>query len=747
MSSGVDSTYKGAAHTVGDKDTKEDDKSLLGYRLPQPYIEHIDDDGRHVGLERRNNICEQVTLMIKNKWATDNPTDTLINISKNLYEYISSLEHVKHVSGRSYKSSWDYIKDMYLIKQKTYETPKFDISEGIKYWANIASDPDFDKLIDYGLINSDIAGPASWGTNFNYEELFTTAEYVNNNHAPSNNADIYGISNCTIASFIDEKVFCEQFSQIIKNVNDGGKLNPEWTCGNIFFKYKKGDTTDPENFRPIISQPMVVRIYHRSLARFMYKFMIKNGYLDNSIQKGMNGVGDSVFENTVHTRSMLSDAMKHSKNIYVASLDIKQAYGSIRFPLIRYCLKKYNFDDDLINYVMTYYNNMKVRFICDGKLSEEEFYWRKGLLQGDNLANVLFLICMNSVLSKMQNEYGALGFNIQENIKITPSCVDVIKSMTKMTDKLVTDVSKDIYRCLFLAYVDDILVFTNELDDLSVVVNMFNKYFNNIDLELNFEKTKWFVQKSSADSADSADSVDTVNIKIDVTVNEKSSLLDKFDDASATGISDDATDLYINDIKIYKLKDDETLTYLGSEFQTNGYENVTLKKYIDWLRKECEYIDNLTHDALFSHGTQRFINVKYKDNVRQLNNIKVTLYKKFVYRRTVWDFSRIMWSASAISEIVKVETEYLSKWNVGEYMIPYMTRTRNMKSSISREYRCLNASHSMMRTYALSYYRYIDRASAAVVLNRLERLKKMTDKITDEFNSTIICNYDEIEQL
>ena len=56
-----------------------------------------------------------------------------------------------------------------------------------------------------------------------------------------------------------------------------------WKVSGTILIYKKGNTNDPENFRPITLQPVWYKIFSSVYSNKLYDFVIKNNYLDKKI--------------------------------------------------------------------------------------------------------------------------------------------------------------------------------------------------------------------------------------------------------------------------------------------------------------------------------------------------------------------------------------------------------------------------------------------------------------------------------
>jgi hypothetical protein len=56
-----------------------------------------------------------------------------------------------------------------------------------------------------------------------------------------------------------------------------------WKGGATILIYKKGDTSDPANFRPITLQPIWYKIFASVLNVKLYAFLSDNNYIDKNI--------------------------------------------------------------------------------------------------------------------------------------------------------------------------------------------------------------------------------------------------------------------------------------------------------------------------------------------------------------------------------------------------------------------------------------------------------------------------------
>ena len=59
-----------------------------------------------------------------------------------------------------------------------------------------------------------------------------------------------------------------------------------WKWAVAVFIYKKGSPDNPENFRPIALEPVMLKILTSVIRNKIFKFVCDNKYIETNIQKG-----------------------------------------------------------------------------------------------------------------------------------------------------------------------------------------------------------------------------------------------------------------------------------------------------------------------------------------------------------------------------------------------------------------------------------------------------------------------------
>ncbi|KAL5264224.1 hypothetical protein ACHWQZ_G005344 [Mnemiopsis leidyi] len=180
-----------------------------------------------------------------------------------------------------------------------------------------------------------------------------------------------------------------------------------WRIGESILIAKTEDTSDPSKFRNITKTNTSGKLQLGLLADKMLEYMVDNGYIDKSIQKGFLKKTPGCVEHTQTLMEELKDAKSARRQIYVVWVDLMNAYGRVPHNLILYALRHYKFPEWLIEYMFKYYDELIVRVVTKN-WKTNWFFYMLGLFQGDPLSVVLFLIVFNLLLDllKSQKELG-----------------------------------------------------------------------------------------------------------------------------------------------------------------------------------------------------------------------------------------------------------------------------------------------------------------------------------------------------
>ena len=76
-------------------------------------------------------------------------------------------------------------------------------------------------------------------------------------------------------------------TEIIRAVCLSGEVPQEWKSACTILIHKKGDTSEPANFRPITLESVPLKILTSCIRDSMFTFLSQNGYIEHRIQKAV----------------------------------------------------------------------------------------------------------------------------------------------------------------------------------------------------------------------------------------------------------------------------------------------------------------------------------------------------------------------------------------------------------------------------------------------------------------------------
>jgi hypothetical protein len=128
-----------------------------------------------------------------------------------------------------------------------------------------------------------------------------------------------------------------------------------WKLAQTILIHKKGDASDISNFRPIALMSCIYKLFASVLANRIVSFSINNDLLSSS-QKSVHP-SEGCYEHTFILQSFILDANRHDKNIYLAWLDLRNAFGSDPHDVISTTLTHLGVPDSVVTLIGNIYTN------------------------------------------------------------------------------------------------------------------------------------------------------------------------------------------------------------------------------------------------------------------------------------------------------------------------------------------------------------------------------------------------------
>lgn len=227
--------------------------------------------------------------------------------------------------------------------------------------------------------------------------------------------------------------------------------------------FKKGDTTDPGNYRGISLLSNVLKLFTSILNTRLSKWAEDNNILSDA-QFGFRpnmGTVDAIFA----LQSIINKFTFNKKKLYCCFVDYQKAFDNVDRYKLWYKISKLGIRGRIMTVLKSLYSQIKSSVLVGGKLSD--FFENKiGVLQGEITSPILFSMFVNDC----ESEFLQAG--------IQPLALQ--------------DLS-----LFLLLYADDMVLFSESIQGLQEMLDKLKSYTEKWSLTVNITKTKTMVFRKS----------------------------------------------------------------------------------------------------------------------------------------------------------------------------------------------------------------------------------------------------------
>lgn len=396
----------------------------------------------------------------KNIYTKNKLTAASKNYKNTMNKYININKHKNEKKLRSMhnenpKQYWTFINS--LKKKSNIDMPSLD--ELYTYFKNSNTNENIDDNFDLPpdiLLNSQ----EQLNSPFTENEIDKHISGLKNSKAASPSDNI-------VNEYIKttRNTMLPIYTNLFNRVLNTGIMPDCWLEGYIIPIFKKGDSKEPCNYRPITLLSCLGKLFTSILNTRLTAFVEEFGLL-NENQAGFRkhySTTDHIF--LLH--SLIEILKKKKKKLFCAFIDFAAAFDSVWRVGVWQKLLASSINGNFFRLIYNMYSDIKSCIFNDSQMSPF-FSCERGLRQGENLSPIIFSMFLNDLESNLLIS-GAHGIEIQSE--------DALQWL----------------RLLVLLYADDTIIISDNQIDFQNALDYFSNYCRDWKLKVNINKSNVIV--------------------------------------------------------------------------------------------------------------------------------------------------------------------------------------------------------------------------------------------------------------
>lgn len=191
-------------------------------------------------------------------------------------------------------------------------------------------------------------------------------------------------------------VLCRLFKLCLKS----GECPSSWKSAHVVPVPKKGDRTNPSNYRPIAITPIMCKVFESIVSDSMLSFLQTQSFLSDH-QYGFQKCR-SVADLLSFVCNLWAQTLDRFGESVAVALDISKAFDRVWHDALINKLRSIGIHPSLVSWIENFLSERSIAVRVDGVLSDFHAV-NSGVPQGCVLSPLLFLVFINDLLSCSDN--------------------------------------------------------------------------------------------------------------------------------------------------------------------------------------------------------------------------------------------------------------------------------------------------------------------------------------------------------
>ena len=271
---------------------------------------------------------------------------------------------------------------------------------------------------------------------------------------------VFFLINCTIGSFgcinkRNRKAPGEdQVKSEMLKTGEEGRIPNAWKNAEVTILFKKGDSTNIENYRPI----SLLSVLYKLLTKIIVNRLTNKLEFYQPIEQAGFRKGYSTIDHIQVVRTLIEKCTEYNVPLHLAFVDYQKAFDTLEIWAVLHAMDAARIDSRYSNLIKDIYEHATLHVKVEEDLITGRIPIKREVRQGDTISPKLFTLAM-------QNAFKNLTWK-QNGINIDGQFLS------------------------HLRFADDIVLISNDADELGTMLRELKEASEAVGLRINLLKTK-----------------------------------------------------------------------------------------------------------------------------------------------------------------------------------------------------------------------------------------------------------------
>jgi len=299
------------------------------------------------------------------------------------------------------KDPWQYAKD--LFHPPSAGQPTFTVDQATEYFGGLYKDGK--RNVTYEALPEWMRPPKPKAS-FNLPS--PSLKHLQDAVAKKRNKNAPGLNSITFLVYKKCPGVLRYLLKIMERVWKTCEIPRSWQCALVVLLSKSDVLDQPSEFRPIALLNAEGRLFFTLMQWRLSSYMLENGYIDTTIQKGFMKDIAGCIEHSETMYQVLRDAKDNKRDICVSWIDLANAYGSVKHSQVQFSLEWYHVPSHFCSIIFNYYEGLMAAVMMKQQCTPW-FRFEIGVFQGCTASTILFNVAFNTCfthLAQLRDECG-----------------------------------------------------------------------------------------------------------------------------------------------------------------------------------------------------------------------------------------------------------------------------------------------------------------------------------------------------